>query len=468
MQIDASMQLLDVWMNFLPTIPCDHKDTLTRRLVCRRWSKLIRLPVVSVGGGRADSLFDSGLLPALLEATRRFKIGQVATDRVKQMLFLLERNTTIETLDLVSSGVPKAEFGEEIGDLLRKNSTLRALKLISCSLASEGALRIAEGLRVNSSLTKINLMRASIDAAGFLAIAAMLKDNATLRHLSFSFVRSICAKGATALAEAISSTKTLQTIYMNSCSPGPETASIIICSLEKNSTLTNFSFNTASLSGQHYVELASALKANKSLRTLSLCTMATDKLDLSVDDPAATIGHLVQENDHLETLKLFAFPQGAAGLVDLFRALRFNRTLKRLLLDENSRMDTAIAELAELLLVNLSLTEISLRCSDVSDAGAKALAEALKLNKTLQFLNLNSTEITDAGAAHLIDSLRANPFARVVSIRRTRVSARMSEAFERQVELISGGLEIADKIDKRLATNRAAVLAARASRNRNK
>lgn len=74
-------------------------------------------------------------------------------------------------------------------------------------------------------------------------------------------------------------------------------------------------------------------------------------------------------------------------------------------------MDLGDAEakyLAVALRGNRTLTGIGLQNNQISDDGAKALADALKVNTTLVGILLGGNQISDEGAMALADALRVN------------------------------------------------------------
>jgi len=82
-----------------------------------------------------------------------------------------------------------------------------------------------------------------------------------------------------------------------------------------------------------------------------------------------------------------------------------NKTLKELILSENSLTDSGIDGLAAVLDTNMTLTSLDLSSNSVTSTGASLLADGLKRNRKLRELNLSFNAVDDAGAESLAEAV---------------------------------------------------------------
>ncbi|CAK9100088.1 LRR and CARD domains-containing protein 3) (Nucleotide-binding oligomerization domain protein 3) [Durusdinium trenchii] len=221
---------------------------------------------------------------------------------------------------------------------------VRALELQHTDLADTGTVILAEAIKVNHTVSHVAL-RSSLGRRSGERVAS-------LRNL-------IAKRGATALAEALRSNETLESLDMNSNEIGERGAE----------------------------ELAEALRVNKTLDTLDL-----------------------GNNQQLGEKRIMRLgPKGLVPLAELLRRNR-NRSLRHLALGNNNIGPDAIVFLAGVLKKNHTLVDLSLNVNDVGDKGAEALGEALSSNSCLQRLDLSNNGIKAAGpsgAAELNNSCGA-------------------------------------------------------------
>jgi len=104
---------------------------------------------------------------------------------------------------------------------------------------------------------------------------------------------------------------------------------------------------------------------------------------------------------------------GNKGAIDLANALKVNKTLKTLYINDNNicnydgNENFGVAEIAAALKDNTTLTELYISRNDIGDEGAIDLAEALKINTTLTTLDISLNNIGYAGANALAAALAA-------------------------------------------------------------
>eukprot|EP01028_Stygiella_incarcerata_P001048 TRINITY_DN1164_c0_g1_i2.p1 TRINITY_DN1164_c0_g1~~TRINITY_DN1164_c0_g1_i2.p1 ORF type:complete len:333 (+),score=72.29 TRINITY_DN1164_c0_g1_i2:115-1113(+) len=112
---------------------------------------------------------------------------------------ILEKNSSLETLDLSGNSGIGDEGCIRIADAMIMNTSLKSLILHQCGIGSVGATRIGQMLETNSSLETLDLDYSwGIGNEGCLRIAEALEINASLKVLILSgmsiisFIRFIC------------------------------------------------------------------------------------------------------------------------------------------------------------------------------------------------------------------------------------------------------------------------------------
>ena len=155
------------------------------------------------------------------------------------------------------------------------------------------------------------------------------------------------------------------------------------------------------IDGPGVAALAEALKANKALTMLFLDNNSIGDAD------ARALAEALKTNDALTSLWLSRDSIGDDGAQALAEALKTNDALTELFLFYNSIGDAGAWALAEALKTNGTLTKLHLESNSIGDAGARALAEALKTNGALTTLHLSKNFIGDAGKQALDGAERA-------------------------------------------------------------
>lgn len=92
----------------------------------------------------------------------------------------------------------------------------------------------------------------------------------------------------------------------------------------------------------------------------------------------------------------------------LSKALKQNKFLKKIKINNIGLDDLNASILCEALKENSTLKSLSLSTNKVTNLGAETLAEALKLNTTLKSLDISSNQITDDGVYKLCMALKSN------------------------------------------------------------
>lgn len=96
-------------------------------------------------------------------------------------------------------------------------------------------------------------------------------------------------------------------------------------------------------------------------------------------------------------------------MTQLSNALKFNQTLKHIILSRNNITPFAAAGLADLLKVNHQIGWLVLSKNKLADAGISTIGQGLKYNKTLKHLIVDNNNIGDKGALSLATNITGHP-----------------------------------------------------------
>ena len=154
---------------------------------------------------------------------------------------------------------------------MRNNSTLQNLDLEGNGIRDEGAKALAEGLIVHSTLQTFNLSSNQIGDEGATAIAEALKNNANLLTLDLCQNR-IRKDGATAIAEALTSTSQGLWKFLSNDKFKVDRETDTVKEFSVNSTLQELNLDFNSIGDEGASALAEALEFSSTLQILSLAS----------------------------------------------------------------------------------------------------------------------------------------------------------------------------------------------------
>ena len=232
-----------------------------------------------------------------------------------------------------------------------------------------------------------------------------LRGSCTLRKLDLtvdgeSFSQSLNIK---ALARALHTNCVLTHLYLRFSLHGDEIAVVLSDFLESNTTLTHFGL---SLKGQIGPSggsaLARALTKNSTLKCLVLESVSI------VDSEALAFADALQTNTTLTQLDLSRNSISGLGTEAICKALQSNHVMTHLSLDGNTTGDSTAKALAgELQSPATQLSYVNLERCKITSLGAEALAGALQTNRSLTYLSLVESEILFSATA-LAEAIRLN------------------------------------------------------------
>jgi hypothetical protein len=179
---------------------------------------------------------------------------------VLKVVQALKVNTTLERLNISRNPfyLIGSEWTAKLGSYLKSNTTLKSLNIASTRL-NTSVQAIADLIRCTSSLTDLNLRHNRMEyAVG--NIAAALTDNRSLKRLALGYSGDH-AVGSQALAYALRTNTTLQTLDLESCYFEKD----IFHALKVNKTLTQLNIRQVFCGDPVFGLLASVLEVNTTL-----------------------------------------------------------------------------------------------------------------------------------------------------------------------------------------------------------
>ena len=308
------------------------------------------------------------------------------------LLMGLASNTSVVELILEGCGVDlTGENGQALSNMLRTNTTLRALNLGGISnifmYGNKTLVRfnravdlqaIRVGLTSNTSLAYLDLSGRTLTATAESgrALTDVLQTNTTLKSLKLDYNDRISNEGAVYLAQGLAQNRGLETLSIGRC--GISTA---------------------------VVELAGALKTSKCLLSLDISN------NEDVGERFVHIVRSLQVNSTLRNLRARDCGIAHTAIVDIVRS-----SLESLDLSENPIRDEGAEHSAQLVTNSRSLYQLKLKGCGIGDRGVECLASALEGNTSLEILHIPKNRFTDTGLLALGRSLKRNKALKTLNV----------------------------------------------------
>lgn len=129
-------------------------------------------------------------------------------------------NTTLSELKLGFNNLAGRDEAQDLGEMVRLNSTLKKLDLSHAYLATEGVREFAQGLAQNSTLTWLNLGGNRFSNEGAHLLSAALQGNQTLSYLRLSHLE-LTGEGIAPLLTLLSTNKSLTKLALEGNNHNP-------------------------------------------------------------------------------------------------------------------------------------------------------------------------------------------------------------------------------------------------------
>eukprot|EP01124_Arcella_intermedia_P021116 TRINITY_DN2895_c1_g1_i2.p1 TRINITY_DN2895_c1_g1~~TRINITY_DN2895_c1_g1_i2.p1 ORF type:complete len:1623 (+),score=417.01 TRINITY_DN2895_c1_g1_i2:500-4870(+) len=303
---------------------------------------------------------------------------------------LLNKQSTLD-LSRNKIGCTAIQF---ITKYLSSNSTITKINLAENQIGNEGIPFISLCLRSNSTLTSLDLRKNGIGNSGLHSLLDFLRSNTTINSLDLTG-NEIEEGIATFIHFLIRKDSTVDLSKIHNKSIGIEGVRFISDSLTSNSSITSLNLSKVSIGNELHLILES-LKHNKAITTIDLTGM----------------GQKISDKD----------------AILISECLRFNSTIKSILLPNNNIGPSGIKCITESLKSNSTVTEIDLEWNRISDPkssspdGAKWISDCLKFNSKISTILLGSNSIDLKGIEHILESLKSNPTVTTISLGSSSIS----------------------------------------------
>ena len=330
----------------------------------------------------------------------KFRGDFICSEGAEALAEVIRASHSLTHLSLRNAGVHDLE-AIVIGKALQSNCTLTHLTLAGNQIDDLGAIVLANSLNSNRSVQYVDLSDNDVGDSGAQELARVLRYNSSLTFLDLS--NPLRSEENVKPVLMLDSDSEIHQHFVRCDLIGASGASSLAQALRSNRSLTylDLSFNEVGKAGA--AALGEALQSNCTLSHLFLCSNAIG------DSGTAPLGEGLQSNCSLSRLYLTENGIGDPGAEALGKAMQSNRSLTHLNLQVNLIGDLGAAALARALKsTGIQLTHLDLALNKISCVGAEALAKALESNSSLKALELGSNVIGSSGASSFGKALRSN------------------------------------------------------------
>ena len=330
----------------------------------------------------------------------KFRGDFICSEGAEALAEVIRASHSLTHLSLRNAGVHDLE-AIVIGKALQSNCTLTHLTLAGNQIDDLGAIVLANSLNSNRSLQYVDLSDNDVGDSGAQELARVLRSNSSLTFLDLS--NPLRSEENVKPVLILDSDSEIHQHFVRCDLIGASGASSLARALRSNRSLTylDLSFNEVGKAGA--AALGEALQSNCTLSHLFLCSNAIG------DSGTAPLGEGLQSNCSLSRLYLTENGIGDPGAEALGKAMQSNHSLTHLNLQVNLIGDLGAAALASALeSTGIQLTHLDLALNKISCVGAEALAKALESNSSLKALELGSNAIGSSGASSFGKALRSN------------------------------------------------------------
>ncbi|XP_064487297.1 uncharacterized protein LOC135399345 [Ornithodoros turicata] len=359
------------------------------------------------------------------------KFHSITVDDYALILDSLHDNTCVEELNLFRCYI-RDEGARVLAAVLKKRgSALHRLKLRECGIHESGAIELADSLKSNTSLEYLSLRANNLDNRGTVAIADMLKTNKVLKKLDISHC-SISSHGVSLLVEALLVNTSLEYVKIGRV-PVSRSTEWLPLHLAEGRVLERLRMTWQS---QGLYELAAVIRGSETIEAVHI-----DSPNLLTVEAYSELFSALRWNRSIKTLILnmgCLRNVSVQALTTLSEVFSENETLKKVKITQDSMtnpMAVAYAGLAH----SKSIAHLEVRDEFWQARNAKAFCNAIRCNKSLVSLVIRSQSLVKR--AKLLDlfskSVYANPTLTSVQVwdleGATRSTFKIQEACRRNI-----------------------------------
>ena len=292
--------------------------------------------------------------------------------------FGLENNNTLEKLSLKFCKLSKADE-IKFATFLSKNTSLKSLELLI--QIKESLIFNKNHFSGNNSITKLKIAANSCIKQLAEGVSFFVSTNNNLRTLDLH--RCGLREDAGMVLEAVRDTNSIKKLVLSGNYLGSEMDSKIAEMISKNESIEEIHLSGNPLSS--CVQLFEALKENKRIKVFDISNAS-----LSMDEKnIPALSQVIVHNTSLTRLSL-ADNKAGKQIVDIYRALSHNSTLKEVDVSKNLVEGEGREALVEMIAQNNSLKTVIANYTGISKRRhAEELLEALEKNSCLTCFPLN-------------------------------------------------------------------------------
>ncbi|XP_073466185.1 NACHT, LRR and PYD domains-containing protein 3-like isoform X2 [Aquarana catesbeiana] len=279
----------------------------------------------------------------------------------------IRNNQTLRTLDLYGNNLEGPHFSDFMAALTK--SRIEKLQLSSNHLTGSSCPHLASGIRNNQTLRTLNLSWNNLEGPYFSDLMEALTTSQIkeLQLYNNHLTNSSCLH----LASGIRNNQTLMTLDLsNNGVKGPHFRDLM--EALTTSQIEKLHLNNYHLTDNYCYQLASGIRNNQRLRTLSLS-------DNNLEGP---------------------------NFIDLMEALPTSR-IEELHLDRNQLTDSSCPHLASGIRNNQTLRILNLSGNNLKGPHFSDLMAALPTSR-IEELQLDNNHLTDSSCPHLASGIRNN------------------------------------------------------------
>jgi Ran GTPase-activating protein (RanGAP) involved in mRNA processing and transport len=271
----------------------------------------------------------------------------------------------------------------------------------------EGCITIADALKVNKVVLSVNMANQKINEKGAEHIDERLRDVKVITNLDLSrnFLQD---EGAAHIANFLLGENVVAGLNLDEIYITSKGAYDLAKALKNNKALTSLNLGNNPKMGEHGAkELGEALKVNKHIRVL--CLNNTGMLEAGL----VTLAHALADNKTIRALYLDSNELGGDaelkpaqnGLHQFVDMAKANHSLEIVSLRENRINDKSAVLIGQMLRDNQSLTCLSLYNNNIGEYGGKQISTALRECPKLERLDLDGNPIGPSACIAIANTL---------------------------------------------------------------
>eukprot|EP00736_Rhodelphis_marinus_P014100 Rmarinus@m.9463 len=279
---------------------------------------------------------------------------------------------------------------------------------IHCNkIDADGGKAIADAMGHNTTLTYLGLTRNPMGAGSTLAIEAfsrMVRRNNTLRVLRLG-ATGITTEGAMDLLQAVGKNRALRQLDLRDNNLGPDSGASIGKCLRRSQSLESIDLSYCRLYDRGLYPVCAALAQHaRHMKTLLI------RGNHISDRGAGVLADALAENATLTSVNVADNNISAEGLHEIVYSLLSNErsSVSHLTLSKNPLKEDGAEHIAALITESPTLTYLDLGECKIPDEGAGVLAEALAQTSNLSTLHIPHNFLTQGSGDVLCSALEVN------------------------------------------------------------